>query len=135
MAANEIPLFEAEGASTARAWQRREMLVALLHGNACSDCDRLGAQLRSLQPGLARDEVELIFVKTEGDANGVRLARSLGLPLGSARLIVANRFAKLYAHLDAHDERALFEAAESIDLAQRQCGECSAPLDWDDGPR
>jgi len=47
---------------------------------------------------------------------------------------VANRFGLLYAALDIHGgptEAVLHEALEWVDLAQRQCGECFAPLDWD----
>jgi hypothetical protein len=55
-------------------------------------------------------------------------------PFSSSQRRAGTRFGKLYAVVDIHSdstEAVLNEALEWMDLAQRQCGECSAPLDWD----
>jgi hypothetical protein len=148
----DIPLFllEAEDGTrhgTREAWQRREMLVALLHAN-CDGCQALHRELQARAPGWHREEVALIAVMMPGrpgepllpgalkDPEGTvawKLAETFGRVPGAATLAVANRFGELYGVVDVHGrptEEVLAEALEWLDLAQRQCGECSAPL-WD----
>ena len=59
------------------------------------------------------------------------LLEALDAKHGEARLAVASRFGTLYAALDAHAPDALAQALDWVDLAQRQYGECQAPLAWD----
>jgi hypothetical protein len=148
----DIPLFllEAEDGTphgTREAWQRREMLVALLHAN-CDGCQALHRELQARAPGWHREEVALIPVMMPGrtgepllpgalkDPEGAvawKLAERFGRVPGTATLAVANRFGELYGVVDVHGRptaEVLAEALEWLDLAQRQCGECSAPL-WD----
>lgn len=147
-----IPLFELEAEDgrprgPLEAWQRREMVVALLHAN-CEACQVLQRELVARAPRWHQEEVELFTVGMAGrpgepllpgalaDPGGVvtrRLAESFGRVPGTAVLAVANRFGELYRVLEVHGrptEAVLAEALEWVDLAQRQCGECSAPL-WD----
>lgn len=142
-----LPLFELKDAEgrprgTLPAWQRREVLLAVLHGEGCEPCGRLSAGLQARAEALARDEVQVLVVVPEGarlvgalrDPTGRvvhALLAALGARDGEARLAVANRFGQLYAALDAHAEGVLEEGLGWLDLAQRQCGECQAPLDWD----
>ncbi|WP_146209720.1 hypothetical protein [Vitiosangium sp. GDMCC 1.1324] len=148
----DIPLFQLEDENghprgTRDAWQRREMLVALLHAN-CDACQGLHRELRARAPGWRQEEVEAISVVMPGrpgepllpgalaDPEGTvtwKLAERFGRVPGTAVLAVASRFGELYRVLDVHGrptEEVLGEALEWLDLAQRQCGECSAPL-WD----
>jgi hypothetical protein len=149
----EVPLFQLpvpEGAprGTRDAWQRRDMLVALLHPG-CDICHALHRLLMARAPGWRQEELEVFSVVPPGrpgeplppgalqdPEGGVsrELAQALGASPGAAVLGVANRFGLLYAALDIHGgptEAVLREALEWVDLAQRQCGECFAPLDWD----
>jgi hypothetical protein len=147
-----IPLFQLEAEDgpprgTRDAWQRREMVVALLHAN-CDACQRLHRELRARAPEWHRDEVELFTVMMPGrpgepllpgalrDPEGTvtwRLAETFGCVPGTAMLAVASRFGELYGRVAVHGQppsEVLAEALEGLDLAQRQCGECSAPL-WE----
>jgi hypothetical protein len=149
----EVPLFQLPVAGgpprgTLDAWQRRDMLVALLHPG-CDICQALQRTLMDRAPRWRQEEIEVISVVPPGrpgelappgaleDSEGRisrELAQELGASPGAARLAVANRFGTLYAVLDIHSgptEAVLREALEWLDLAQRQCGECFAPLDWD----
>ncbi|HLL03303.1 MAG TPA: hypothetical protein VK539_22160 [Myxococcaceae bacterium] len=149
----EVPLFqlpvpEGPPRGTRDAWQRRDMLVALLHPG-CDICHALHRQLMARAPGWRQEELEVFCVVPPGrpgeplppgalqDSEGRvsrELAHALGASPGAAVLAVANRFGLLYAALDIHGgptEAVLHEALEWVDLAQRQCGECFAPLDWD----
>jgi hypothetical protein len=149
----DIPLFQLPTEDGSRrgtrdAWQRREMVVALLHAN-CEACQGLHRELLARAPEWHRDEVELFTVMMPGrpgepplpgalrdDAEGTvtwRLAEAFGRVPGTATVAVANRFGELYGLVDVHGRPAaqvLAEALEWVDLAQRQCGECSAPL-WE----
>ena len=149
----EVPLFQlpvpgGPPRGTLDSWQRRDMLVALLHPG-CDICQALHRVLMARAPQWRQEEIDVLSVvpsgrpgeplppgaleDSEGRVSG-ELAQALGASPGSARLAVANRFAKLYAVLDIHGgptEAVLREALEWLDLAQRQCGECFAPLDWD----
>jgi hypothetical protein len=62
-----------------------------------------------------------------------KLAESLGRVPGTTVLAAADRFGEFYRVMDVHDRltaKVLGEVLEWLDLAQRQCGECSAPL-WE----
>lgn len=149
----EVPLFQlpvpgGQPRGTLDAWQRRDMLVALLHPG-CDICHALHRVLQARAPRWQQEEIEVFSVVPPGqpgeplppgalgDSEGRvsrELAQALGAAPGEARLAVANRFGMLYAVLDIHGvptEAVLHEALEWMDLAQRQCGECFAPLDWD----
>lgn len=146
----EVPLFELTAEDgrprgTLGAWQRRDMLVALLHPG-CDVCQALHRALQERAPDLRTQEAEVISVVPQGRAGGPvppgalvdaegRAARALADVLGGeGRLGVASRFGGLYASVDLHSgapQRVLDEALEWLDLAQRQCGECQAPLAWD----
>jgi hypothetical protein len=144
----EVPLFELKAedgrpSGTLAAWQRRDMLVALLHPG-CDVCHALHRSLQEHAPGLRTQEAEVMTVVPQGrdpappgalvDAEG-RASRALAEAFGGeGRLGVASRFGGLYAVVDIHSgatRRVLDEALEWLDLAQRQCGECQAPLAWD----
>jgi len=149
----DIPLFLLEDEDgrrrgTREAWQRREMVVALLHGN-CEECQGLHRELLARAPGLHREEAEVFSVVMPGrpgepllpgalrdEPEGTvawKLAERTGRVPGTALVVVANRFAELYGVVDVHGQppaRVLAEALEWLDLAQRQCGECFVPL-WD----
>ncbi len=148
----DIPLFQLEAEEghrrgTRDAWQRREMLVALLHAN-CDACQGLQRELLARAPGWHRDEVEVFTVMMPGrpgepplpgglkDPEGTvtwKLSEAFGCVPGTATLAVANRFGELYGRVAVHGRptsEVLAEALEWLDLAQRQCGECSAPL-WE----
>lgn len=148
-----IPLFELKAEDgqlhgTREAWQRRDMLVTVLHAN-CDACQGLHRELRARAPALHREEVEVLTVMMPGppgapplpgalrdDEAGTvtwKLAECFERVPGTAVLAVANRFGELYGVVDVHGRptaRVLGEALEWLDLAQRQCGECSAPL-WE----
>ncbi|MBN1208392.1 MAG: hypothetical protein JXB05_26260 [Myxococcaceae bacterium] len=149
----EVPLFQLpvpgeHPRGTLDAWQRRDMLVALMHPG-CDICQALHRALMARAPRWRSEEIEVFSVVPPGqpeeplplgalqDSEG-RISRELAQALGAspeaALLAVANRFGKLYAVLNIHGgptEEVLREALEWMDLAQRQCGECFAPLDWD----
>jgi hypothetical protein len=147
-----IPLFQLESEDGHRrgprdAWQRREMLVALLHAN-CDACQGLHRELVARAPEWRKDEVEAFSVMMPGRSGEPLLPGALGDPEGrvtwklaecfghvpgTAVLAVANRFGELYGVVGVHGRptpQVLAEALEWLDLAQRQCGECFAPL-WD----
>jgi hypothetical protein len=148
----DIPLFQlatedGHERGTRKAWQRREMVVALLHAN-CDACQGLHAELMARAPGWHQEEVETFTVMMPGqpgepvlpgalkDEQGTvtwKLSECFGRMPGTAVVAVANRFGELYGVVDVHGQptaRVLAESLEWLDLAQRQCGECSAPL-WD----
>jgi hypothetical protein len=148
-----IPLFELEAEDgqthgTREAWQRRDMLLAVLHAN-CDTCQGLHRELRARAPAWHQEEVEALTVMMPGapgapllpgalrdDEAGTvtwKLAECFERVPGTAVLAVANRFGELYRVLDVHGRptaQVLGEALEWLDLAQRQCGECSATL-WE----
>ncbi len=146
----EVPLFDLTAEDgrprgTLAAWQRRDMLVALLHPG-CDVCHALHRALQERASELRTQETEVMTVVPPGraaepfppgtlvDVEG-RASRALAEAFGGEGLLgVANRFGRLYAVVDIHSgatRRVLDEALEWLDLAQRQCGECQAPLAWD----
>jgi hypothetical protein len=108
----------------------------------------LHAEVQALAPGWHQEEVEALTVVMPGqpgepllpgalkDEQGTvtwKLSECFGRVPGTAVVAVANRFGELYGVVEVHGPptaRVLAEALEWLDLAQRQCGECSAPL-WD----
>jgi len=149
----EIPLFQLDAPDGRRrgtldAWQRREMLVALLHPG-CDVCQALHRTLAARAPEWRKEEVDVFSVVRPGqpeapvppgalvDADGRvtrTLSEALGLKPDAAVLAVGNRFSRLYAVVDLHagpTAAVLKEAQEWLQLAQYQCGECQAPLAWD----
>ncbi len=139
---SKVPLFQLEGADGRRygtedLWQRKEMLVALLHGEACARCRELRELLAAGEDEWRRQGLGLVLVELapEGEEApvSVRLARAFGVRVGEASLGVVDRFGEVYASLEAHARPArevLTEALEWVDFIQRQCPECFAPVDW-----
>ena len=126
----ELPLFTESGEGTEPLWQRKDMLVGLLHPG-CPTCEAIASELRARRPKLWLQEVGTV-VAPWGSAAGGKLSSALGIAPGEARLIVADRFLKPWRLIDAHREDALDESLAWMDYAQSRCGECSAPLDWGD---
>lgn len=139
---SKVPLFQLEGADGRRygtedLWQRKEMLVALLHGEACARCRELRGLLAAREDEWRSQGLGLVLVELapEGEEDSVsgRLARAFGVRPGEASLGVVDRFGEVYASLEAHARPAhevLAEALEWVDFIQRQCPECFAPVDW-----
>src|SRR5262245_55207779 len=116
---SDIPLFQlpvpdGPPRGTLDAWQRREMLVALLPPG-CDICHALHRVLMARSPGWRQTEIDVISVMAPGrpgeplppgalqDSEGrisQELAQALGSSSGAALLAVANRFGMLYAVLD-----------------------------------
>ena len=119
--ARDIPLFSP---GTMELWQRREMVVAVLD-DRCPECDGIRAELAQHQERWAKEEVGCVFLRAGSDrANEFSMEPAL---------IIANRFGQFYAELPIHGRQpgaSVSEALEWVDLAQRQCGECQAPLQW-----
>lgn len=128
-----MPLFQvgSQGGADGPAvwWQRREMLVALLH-TGCGPCTLLRSGLAARGADLrARDAAELALevdgAGPERERSGA-VARSLGLDPGAAVLIVADRYGEAFASLPIHgaDAGAVLDEAESwLDHIQQQCPE------------
>jgi hypothetical protein len=120
----ELPLFGSSDGGTQALWQRRDMIVARLHGG-CAGCEALDRSLRAKLPRLS--EVGLVVVPPE-----------LGAPLDAAcertgaYVAIANRFLLLYAVVDAHGASAPERAEEIagwLEYAQKSCGECQPPFE------
>lgn len=136
----EMPLFQRRDGSggTMAAWQRKEMLVALLHPG-CERCAMMRAELEDLSSAVSGEELEVVLVTIgdpledpEGSVSSQLSNAACSLPQ-EARLILADRFARLYASVEVHGPRlaqALAEALGWIQFIQSQCEECGAPLDW-----
>lgn len=144
----EVPLFALADATgrvdgTQRAWQRREVLLALLHGPDCVTCEHLLEHLQARSRALEEQDVHVVALEpiaregVLGDTCGrvaARVAEVLGEPPGPARLVVATRYLRIAAVFDVHagpPEALLTEVLEAMRLAQTQCEECSQPLQWD----
>lgn len=148
----ELPLFrlpgrDGEPRGTLDHWQRRDMLVALVHSSSCSECRELREELRRRRDRFSADQVSVIEVALSppgGDPGlledpqgqvAAQLASAVGAPAGSPLLLVATRFARIAAALDPHRTPAatlVDRAMEEMNLAQTQCEDCSLPLDWDE---
>jgi hypothetical protein len=148
----EVPLFTLADAAgreggTQKHWQRKDMLLALLHPGGCPQCHRLLALLQerrgeleeqdialvALAPGRMDDVREGVLLDT-GATVASAVARVLGEDADTARLVVATRYLRLTAAFDVHSmdpESLLSEVLEAMWLAQVQCEDCSLPLDWD----
>jgi hypothetical protein len=129
-------------------WQRRDMVIALLHSVRCDRCREVQSLFLANEERWRAEEAAVLTVAlTEAPAEAlwatalvdpagevVRNLPSSPLKADQARVLVVNRFAEVYACLDAHGSSAaavLEEVKEWMDFVQRQCGECQAP--WDNG--
>jgi hypothetical protein len=131
-----VPLFlvRDDGAESGPAvwWQRREMVVALLHA-ACATCDRFRERLDSRAAALrarAADQVQLLLDGPARRASHADLAEdvtgSLGLEPGVALAVVADRYGEAFAAVPVHGddaERVLDEIEAWLDHVQQQCPE------------
>ncbi len=118
-------------------WQRKEMLIALLHPR-CDLCRRFE---RALQEALAEEPdrevgTALLPVREAGGGHGLspgpeaarlagELQSALGLDPASAYVVVADRFAEVTKVRQVHDgpEDAAREALHSVDAIELQCPE------------
>lgn len=149
----EVPLFQlsderGDAWGTRDLWQRRDMLLALVHPEGCEPCHRLLELLRARGAGLHAEEIELVIVSMRGtphhldglrvlpDREG-RIARALaehgGFEPGQARLLAADRFGRLYGTEDIHagdPESVLVSALDWLEFAQSRCEECGGYLEW-----
>lgn len=124
----EIPL----GPLTQGSWQRRDMLLVLLHDEGCAACDALSHALSPPPPGPLRDpELSVRLVRGRG-REGDALRRAVDVAEGEAVVVVADRFLELFAVLPAHGslpgatvEEKVAELGGWSDAVARQCGECS----------
>ena len=134
----DMPLFEEPDGGTVGAWQRREMLVAVLHPAGCERCDAVRALLDTERDTIEAADAAVVRF-TAGDPGydphgrwSKAIARALGdVPLPA--LIAADRYARLLAAEDLHaadPAAALRDALDWIDYAQLRCEECGPPLDW-----
>lgn len=151
--AAEVPLFELEDArgerhGTSEFWQRREMLIALVHPAGCTACEALLEHLATRRAELHADEIEAVVVSMKGtrpdapelhvlaDSEGgvaPRLASHGEFAEGEARLLAADRFGRLYGTEDIHSgdpESVLIAALGWIEFAQSRCEECGPALEW-----
>lgn len=134
----DLPLIEGV---TRPAWQRRDVVVALLH-RQCPRCAELRIALAD-PPGSLRElrdpELSVIVLDREDEGASRTLARAAEVRDGEAAVIVADRFSKIFAVMDPHSLPPgdfLADLAAWVDAVQRQCGECSrqgaeAPLTSD----
>ncbi len=124
MSPNEVPLIE----EILPAWQRKEMVIALLHSR-CVHCEAVRSHLIRRE-GLLGDPEVLVLALDDSAPDSVQtpLRRAAGLPKGDAFLLFGNRFLELYAVLDAHSmpvPELLQETLSWLDLMQKRCAECS----------
>lgn len=137
-----IPLMPLEGVGGPGAWwQRKEMLIALLH-RGCDPCRRFeGALTEAVAEDPNRElGVALLPIgecqpdgtpgrQLEVARDAVALTRALqsalGLEPGSAYVVVADRFADVARVRPVHDapERVAREALDAVDAVELQCPE------------
>ncbi|MFN7131264.1 MAG: hypothetical protein ACK4N5_04230 [Myxococcales bacterium] len=119
--------------------QRREVVLALLHGEACRECASFAQALRDA--AWAREALVLVVGEGAGaegiglqDTDGAvsrKLRAVASVPIGEACLLIADRFGVLYAALPVHGEpqgRTLDEASTWLGFIQEQCPECGVPV-------
>lgn len=149
----EVPLFQLpdeEGRTfgTQDLWQRKDMLLALVHPEGCEPCHRMLAQLKERAGELHASEIELVVVTMRGEPQhleGLRvlsdregrieqaLAEHGSFRPGEARLLAADRFSRLYGSEDIHagdPESVLVSALDWLEFAQSRCEECGGYLEW-----
>jgi hypothetical protein len=122
--ANEVPLLE----EIRPAWQRKEMVIALLHAR-CEHCDAVRAHL-ARREGLLGDPEVLVLALDDTAPQAVQapLRRAAGLPDGCAFVVLGNRFLELYAVIEAHSMPVadlMSETLSWVDVMQQRCAECS----------
>ncbi|MBX5481249.1 MAG: hypothetical protein IRZ16_05275 [Myxococcaceae bacterium] len=124
----EIPLIDGP---VRAAWQRRDLVIGLLHDERCPPCAAARRLLRT-RAGLPDDPELALAVFTRGapeDAHVVeRLGRAAQLPDDVAAILIADRFLELYATLDVHaiaPEALGQEVGAWAEAVLLQCGECS----------
>jgi len=149
----EMPLFrlrsgDGQDRGTLDAWQRRDMVIALLHGSDCQRCREFlaGAAARAgawwseeiaffaVQRAPSHPSVARYVLLDPDGARWAQVSRVAGVGGNRAAVVIANRFGELCAALDPHSADAgemLAEVESWLDLAQRQCGECQPPLQWE----
>lgn len=114
-------------------WQRREMVLALLHPPGCAPCDALERELDARADRLS-SEIAGALVVRPGNGPLPRLVdeehavwRELGLPPDAAALVTADRYGRVLGARDPHlgDPAGLADEALSlVEYAQMQCPEC-----------
>ncbi len=129
----EIPL----GPLTQPTWQRRDLVLALLHEEgACARCDEVAQALapQRLPKGPLTDHE--LAVRVVRGPSGMGLRDAVGAKAEAAVAIVSDRFLELFAVLDAHGQKGapvsdfVGELEGWADAVARQCGECSR-VQWD----
>jgi hypothetical protein len=127
-----VPLFvvsdQGEESGPEAWWQRREMVVALVHA-ACAICDRFREQLASRSRALRAREAGQVALQLDGSIRrdlAPRVADALGLEPGVAFAVVADRYGEAFAAVPVHggDTGAVLEDIEAwLDHIQQQCPE------------
>jgi hypothetical protein len=126
----KVPLFLAPdeaGDGPAAWWQRREMVVALVHA-ACATCERFRERLASRDPDLRARQAAQVALEVDGSAPdlALRVAGALGLEAGAAFAVVGDRYGEAFAALPIHGQEAdgvLGEIESWLDHIQQQCPE------------
>lgn len=141
----ELPSTEGSMVSIDQYLQRRELLIALLHGGDCEDCQRFAQGLaekgdlrgavalaifdRAPEKSVQASDVHWLIDETGDVSRKLRAVASV--PVGAASLLASDRFGVLYAAQPIHGQesgRALEEALGWIDFIQMQCPECGVPV-------
>lgn len=127
-----VPLFlvRVQGAESGPAawWQRREMVVALVHA-ACAACDRFRERLASRDPVLRARGAGQVALELDGAGFrelAQRVVDTLGLEPGVAFAVVADRYGEALVALPVHGADAdgvLGEIEAWLDHIQQQCPE------------
>lgn len=109
-------------------WQRREMVVALVH-RACPTCLRFRERLASRRATLRAREAGQVELLLDGSAHpelAERVVSSLGLEPGAAFAVVADRYGEVFAAVPVHGTDAAGVVGEIeawLDHIQQQCPE------------
>jgi len=147
----EVPIFQLSDDHGGRfgtqdLWQRREMLIALVHPDGCEPCRKMLETVKSRLAQIHHDEIEVVVVSMKGEPQHVEglkvlsdregrieaaLAEHGGFQKGQARVLAADRFGRLYGSEDVHSgdpESVLTSALDWIEFAQSRCEECGGAL-------
>lgn len=106
-------------------WQRREMVVALIHA-ACATCEQLRRRLASRDPALRARDAGQVALELHGSGSpglAQRVLDSLGLEPGVAFAVVADRYGEAFAAVPVHGAEAdavLAEIEAWLDHIQQQ---------------
>jgi hypothetical protein len=125
-----VPLFVSQRngeAGPGAWWQRREMVVALIHAD-CPPCAGLRARLAARTDSLAARGTGGIALEVDGrDAELARdVVRSLELDPRAACAVVADRYGEAFAAVPVHGASAdevLDEVEAWVEHIQQQCPE------------